>query len=598
MFSEPTQYKDFSNSKVISVDLETKDPDLKTKGPAIHRGGFVIGYSLADETGFSEYYNLGHPDCTVGEREKNLAFFKEVMALDIPKLGQNILYDFDWSHNSLEIPVRGKWWDLMMAEALLNENQHRYGLDHMAEKYLQLHKRVTAIDEYCKVHNLKGAPQAHLWKMPYLVVRDYATTDAVLPVQIFELQWKLMHQEDLLSLFNMEMGVYPLLVHMRGHGIRTDIKKVRRLEDTVSDLLMVAEDELSEYAGFELNYDSALDIARVCDRQGIEYPLTPKTGKPSFQQPWMKTQPHEFFKKIIACRRYKKLSGTFLGSQIKHQIIDDRIYGQFHPCKADDGGTVTGRFSGSNPNLQFIPNPKSYEDDELEMNLGKEIRSLFLPMEGHRWGKWDYSQIEFRLMAHFAVGPKSDEIRETYRQDPDADYHQWCAEIAHVTRHKAKRINFGLIFGMGKEKMCRELGMDLTEGEAFLAEYNHRVPFVKQTLYAVKNKAEARGYVKTILGRRRRFPDRNFAYKALNAVIQGSAADLMKKSMRDSWEAGIYNELVPLLTVHDEIDTSVPLTAAGDEAFAELGEIMRTVWELSVPIVVDSESGENWGYLE
>jgi DNA polymerase I-like protein with 3'-5' exonuclease and polymerase domains len=131
-----------------------------------------------------------------------------------------------------------------------------------------------------------------------------------------------------------------------------------------------------------------------------------------------------------------------------------------------------------------------------------------------------------------------------------------------------------------------------------LIQYLGRLPFIKQTLYAVKGKAEARGYVKTILGRRRRFPVKDFTYKALNAVIQGSAADILKKAMKDSWDAGIYNELVPLLTVHDELDNSVPNTKHGLEAFREQAHIMENVVKIKVPIIVDSELGSNWGYLE
>lgn len=593
-------YKDFSKSKVIAVDCETYDPELKTKGPALHRGGYVLGFSLSDETGFAEYYNLKHKDVTEDEREKNLNYLREVMALDVPKLGQNILYDFDWFQNQLEIPVKGKWWDLMMAEALLNENQMKYNLDFMAEKYLQLGKVRSRIDEVCEREGWKGDPREHLWRMSYRDVRDYAMGDVQLPIKIFQIQWQMLNDQDLLPLFHMEMGVYPLLVHMRKNGVRINVVKLRQLEDQVSDLLLDAENRLYNFVGFELNYNAALDIAKACDRMGVGYPLTPKTKKPSFQKQWLESQKgeHPLFDLILKCRRYHKLITTFLESQIKHQITNERIYAQFHPCKAEDGGTVTGRFSGSNPNLQFIPNPKSYEEDDTDINLGKEIRGLFLPWEDHFWGKIDYSQIEFRLMAHFAIGPKADEVREAFNQNPNIDYHQWCAEIGNITRHKAKRINFGLIFGMGIEKLCRELGMTSEEGEAFLMEYNSRVPFIKNTLYAVKNKAEARGYVKTILGRRRRFPDRNFSYKALNAVIQGSAADILKKAMRDTWNAGVYDELVPLLTVHDELDSSIPNTKAGHEAFREQADIMENTVKLKVPIVVDMEHGENWGYLE
>ncbi|MHA1302123.1 MAG: DNA polymerase [Candidatus Heimdallarchaeaceae archaeon] len=596
-----TKYKDFSKSKVICFDVETKDPDLKTKGPAIHRDGYVLGYSFADETGFAEYYNLAHPDCSIEEKEKNLEYLAEVMSLDIPKLGQNILYDLDWIQNFLKIKVNGKLWDIMMAEALINENQLKYNLDFMAEKYLGLEKVKTDIDAFCEYHGLKGDPRQWLWQMNYSDVRDYAIGDVQLPLKIFQIQWRIMDKEELLPLFHIEMEGYPLLIRMRKHGVRINIQQIRELEDRLSDILIDYENQLYNLTGFELNYNASADIAKACDSFGLSYPLTKKTKKPSFQRSWLEANfdAHPLFGLIIRCRKYHKMISTFLESQIKHQVIDNIIYAQFHPCKAENGGTVTGRFSGSNPNLQFIPNPKSDAgiDTELDYNIGKAIRKLFLPFPEHKWGRIDFNQIELRLLAHFAIGPKSDEIRLAFNTDQKIDYHQWCADIAGVSRQEAKKPNFGLIYGMGLEKLCKELKMNLDEGEAFLRTYNAKLPFIKQTLYAVKNRAESRGYVKTILGRRRRFPNKDFTYKALNAIIQGSAADIMKKSMRDAWNAGIYDVLIPLLTVHDEMDVSIPSTKESFEAFRELNEIMMNTVKLKVPIITEMEIGENWGEL-
>jgi len=524
------------------------------------------------------------------------------MLLDIPKLGMNILYDLDWIQNFLGIEVNGKLYDIMMAEALINENQYKYNLDFMAEKYLALQKARTQIDAFCEYHGLKGKSVEWLWKMNYSDVRDYAIGDVKLPLEIFQIQWRIMDKEELLPLFHIEMEGYPLLIKMRKHGVRINIQQIRELEDRLSDILIDYENKLEELVGFELNYNASTDIAKACDGFGLSYPLTEKTKKPSFQRPWLEanSDEHPLFGLIMRCRKYHKMISTFLESQIKHQVIDDIIYAQFHPCKAEDGGTVTGRFSGSNPNLQFIPNPKSDAsiDTELDYNIGKAIRELFLPFPGHKWGRVDFNQVELRLLAHFAIGPKSDEIRLAFNTDQNIDYHQWCADIAGVSRQEAKKPNFGLIFGMGLEKLCKKLGMSLDEGEAFLKTYNARLPFIKQTLYAVKNKAESRGYVKTILGLRRRFPNRDFTYKALNAIIQGSSADIMKKSMRDAWKAGIYEVLIPLLTVHDEMDVSIPQTKESFEAFKELGIIMENAVKLKVPITVDWEMGNNWGNLE
>jgi len=387
---------------------------------------------------------------------------------------------------------------------------------------------------------------------------------------------------------------------MRKTGVKINVHKMNYFENMCGDMLIEHEEKLENLIGFVINYNSGDQIGNACNNLGLNYPRTPKTGKPSFTKPWLEQHKneHELYKLVLKCRRLSKLIGTFLESQIRGQLVGDRIYGQFHPCKAESGGTVTGRFSASNPNLQFIPNPKSYESDEEDLNLGQELRNLFIPFDDDYWGRIDFSQIEYRLFAHFAVGKGSDEIRKLYNTNPDTDFHEWCAKISALTRHVAKNLNFGVIFGMGLVALCNNFNMSHDEGEDFLNIYNERLPFAKQTLYAVKNRAENKGYVRTILGRRRRFPNKDFTYKALNAIIQGSAADIIKKGMVDSWEAGIYNSITPLLTVHDELDSSVPRNKESLEAFAEQGHILENAVKLKVPVLVDTEIGDSWGSLQ
>lgn len=593
------KYPNLSNSKVISFDIETYDPDLLTKGPAVYRGGYILGIALADGNGFTEYYNLKHYDCTESERKKNLGYLKEVFESNVAKLGMSILYDLDWIQNFLELKVNGQLWDIQIAESLINENQGKYSLNFMGEKYLGIKKYKDEIDEFCEQNNLKGDSRRWLWKMDYSLVKKYAIQDVKLPLQIFKIQWNILQKENLLPLFHMEMAEFPMLIFMRKKGVRINEKKLASLNDILYNVLFDYEDKLNELAGFELNYRASIQIAKVCDSFGLIYPRTLNTGTPSFTKPWLEQHQHEhgLFNLILKCRKYYKVINTFLESQIGGQLTNGLIRTVLHPCKTTEGGTVTGRFSSSNPNLQFIPSPKSDINVDEPINLGKEIRSLFIPFKNMLWGRIDYNQVELRLFAHFAIGKRSNEIRETFQNDPNADYHQWCADIAGVSRAIAKNINFGLIYGMGLLLLCQTLRMNETEGMIFLDTYNQRLPFIKTTLYAVKSRAESRGYVKTILGRRRRFPNKDYTYKALNAIVQGSAADIMKKAMKDSWEAGIYNVLIPLLTEHDELDISIPRTNEGFEAFGELKNIMENTIKIKVPIYCDCEIGENWGSL-
>jgi len=596
-----TRYKDFSQSNIISIDCETYDPDLETKGPSVKTGGFVIGIGLADETGFREYYPLDHKDTTDEEFEKNNSFLKGVMANNVPKLGMNLLYDLDWIVNYLEMEVNGQLSDIMVAEALINENQLHYSLNYMAMKYLQESKSEDEIKEYCDRRGWKGAPQKHLYKMPSGLVGKYCIEDTRLTLDIFRIQKILLSDEDLTDVFNLEMRLFPVLIHMRNLGVRVNSDRAFELEDNVKALLKSKVQQLNTLAGFELNYNSSDQIGKVCDRHGIEYPRTEKTKKPSFTKEWLAANSDRdpLFNLILSCRKYNKALGTFIESQILNQIVDsdgsERIFPQFHPSKGGVGGTVTGRFSASNPNLQFIPNPKSEMNEGEDINFGRALRGIFIPEEGEVWGKIDYSQIEIRLLAHYAVGSKSEEIKEKFISQRDVDYHQWCADLAKIDRHRAKKINFSIIYGMGANGIAAKLGLGPEEGKEFYDDYLYNLPFIKKTLLKAKSVAESRGYVKTIMGRRRRFPERNFAYKALNAVIQGSAADLMKKGMVDAWEAGVFGVIKPLITVHDELDNSVPRNKIGLEAFRELHALMEKAIEISVPVYADCEVGLNWG---
>lgn len=593
------KYKDFSQSRVLSFDIECKDPDLKTLGPSVRRGGgYILGVSLADDTGFAEYYNIGHDDYDTSITKYNIDFLREALATHTPKVGHNILYDLDWLCNSFHnYTVNGRWLDTQQAETLINENQFKYNLDHISEKYLNKHKAKSKIEVFCERNNLKGDPRQWLYLMPYDVVREYAIEDVLLPIEIIKRQWQIMKTEELIPVFEMEMSVYPMYVAMRGKGVRVDEKKLDVVDNYICDKLVKNEEKLFDIAGDEINYNSGMQLAPILDKFGIAYETTPKTKKPSITKPWLKSLSgqHEIIDLILECRKYNTVKTKFLDSQLKHSIVKGRIHTLIHPCKIEtDNGTVTGRASSSMPNLQNQPN--------AETEAGALIRGLFLPEDGEYWGRADYSQIELRIFAHYAMGKGSEELREAYRLDRKFDLHQWCADLAGLPgstgRKQAKTINFGLLYGMGLAKLCAGLGLSFEDGKRFLSSYHSRFPFMKATTKAAQSKGERVGYVRTLMGRRRRFEDRAYCYKAFNAVDQGTAADIMKKSMADTWESGIYEVLTPLLVVHDELDVSVPLTKEGEEAFKEMLYMMENTIMLKVPLLVEAEKGPTWGELE
>lgn len=587
---------DFSESGVISFDAENHDPNLKLTGPSIRSGGFVLGMGLSDETGFSTYYTLDHPDTTDEENENNTERLRRIFSSDIPKLGMNLLYDMDWVINGMDMKINGRIIDIMIAEGLINENQRQYNLNFISTKYLQKTKDEIEITQWCKRRGLKGKPQEHLAKMPGGLVGPYCEEDTLLPTEIYRIQKKILESEGLMEVFEMEMKLLPILIQMRGVGVPINRTKIFAFEDYLAKVLFETEDELYEIAGHELNYNSSDQIGKVCDKLGIEYSLSPKSKKPSINKEFLEANMERYplLKCVSQCRKYKKMLSTFVESQLIKQIEGDRIYCQFHSSKSDKGGTITGRFSGSNPNLQFMPNPKSELNEDEDLNLGNAIREIFIAEANHWWGKIDYSQIEIRLLAHYAIGEKADEIRAKYNSGEKVDYHQWCADIAGIDRHRAKKINFSIIYGMGIGGVAKKLGISYYDAKEFYENYLHDLPFIKATLKKAKDVAENRGYVRTIMGRRRRFPERNFSYKALNAIIQGSAADVMKKGMVDAYEEGIFEILIPHLTVHDELDFSIPKTKEGIETTIRLKQIMEDTIKLKVPLVADCEVGNNW----
>jgi len=316
-------------------------------------------------------------------------------------------------------------------------------------------------------------------------------------------------------------------------------------------------------------------------------------------------------KQIARAREINKSHTTFIDTILKHNH-NGRIHAEINQLRGDNGGTVTGRFSYSNPNLQQIP--------ARNKELGPAIRSLFIPEEGHTWGCFDYSQQEPRLVVHYALATLGTtgvaSIAEEYnKKDSNTDFHKMVAKITGMPRREAKTINLGLFYGMGKNKLQAELGVSKLKAEDLFRTYHDKVPFVKQLMDATMKRAQDSGKIRTLLGRLCRFhlwePNqfgihkalphdkallehgpgirRAYTYKALNRLIQGSAADMTKKAMIDLHKEGI----IPHIQVHDELDISVK----DDKEAKQIVQIMETSVELEVPNKVDYEAGSNWGNI-
>ena len=299
---------------------------------------------------------------------------------------------------------------------------------------------------------------------------------------------------------------------------------------------------------------------------------------------------------LLDYRHYDTMQNMFLAPYLDF-LVDDRLYPSFHPLRTDNYGTVSGRYSSSKPNAQqvsAIKEEEDREDDGLSALKGQVLRKLFIPEEGMDWAKSDYSQIEYRIIAHYAQGKGATSLREQYNHDPNTDFHQYIQDLTGFDRRTAKRLNFGGAYGMGNATAATLFGWTMQDAEIFMETYHKTAPYIRETRNAVSRVAKQRGHIFTLLGRKARTHPSRKLHSMFNRLIQGSAADLFKKGMLDAYNAGIFDVLIPSMFVHDEVDNSVPRTNEGREALAELKVLMEDAIKLDVPVKVDTHTGANW----
>lgn len=594
----------------IAIDTEANDPDMKKKGPGAFRGAKLAGVSIATEAGFAAYYPVGHEAGNM-PKAKVMAWLRRELARPVEKVGANLLYDLSMLHVE-GVQVAGPFRDIQVAEPLLDENRLAYGLEALSKDYLGIGKTDEALDAWLIEKFGKKNPKSNIWRAPPEIVAPYAIDDCRLPLKIWAKQKPLLEAQGLWDLFSkIEAPLLPVLLAMKARGVRVDLDLAERIRKDLAKQYEAVLGEIKRITGRVVEPWAAKSIQAVFDELGLEYPLTPKTRVASFTAQFLTQHEHPAAQLIVEARRIDKMIGTFIDGCILESHVDGRVHCQFNQLKSDDGGAVTGRFSSSHPNLQFIP---------IRTEEGKKIRAMFLPDAGGRWWKKDWSQVEYRLIVHDAahLGLRgAGEVAEKYRTDPDTDFHEVVAEMTGLSRVSAKTVNFGLAYGEGVDKLCRQLGLSRPEGEALLNEYHRRAPFIRKLSWGFSDQAAKTGQVRTLLNRLRRFDlwvlrnaqgedvflhhavrgaRRAGCHKALNARIQGSAADLMKKSMVDIWSSGACDVLgPPQLTVHDELDGTSPGGKKADEALREVAHIMETCVDLLVPLRVDSSTGANWG---
>lgn len=582
---------------MITFDIESYDPNLEEMGPGVYRkDGHLLGCALKIDENPGEYLPL------VGtERPASLRKLEKVLGSNDDKLAANSQYDIDWLQNYEGIQINGKVYDVQNAEPLLDEYANSYSVNSLAEKYLGQKKGIDEIELYCAERGWEGDPRKYLKDVPVPLVAKYAISDVEQEYAIHEKQVPILKEENLYALYELECGLTPLMIQMRKAGIRVDSERRRKAALQLRNKYTELRKQLFDKYG-PFNHNSTADLAEIFDSLHLPYGVT-ATGRKSVTTEILERADHPFAHEVLMLRNVDKIYSTFLmGAFVEHDV-DGRIHCSFYPLKKDNGGTVSGRFSCKNPNLQQVPG-KDKEEEGL-YDFASMVRGIFIPEEGCWYGKIDYSQIEYRIIAHYARGPKSDEIRRKYKEDANTDYHQlvmdWVKEMTghEISRGDAKRVNFGFAYYMGPPAMSRKFNWPIEKAKQFQELYKTTMPFIVPTRTAVVNVAQGRGYIRTILNRKARVTDQmredKKSYVMFNRLIQGSAADVNKKAMYDAYTAGVFNVLTPHLTVHDELGVSVPKTKEGIDAYRELKYLMENAVELRVPIVADAEIGDSWG---
>lgn len=631
----------------LSIDVETCDPNLSDLGPGVRRGGYMAGIAVAlDINGPRMYLPFKHqggdnlpPEVVLNwARDEFPKFTGEVV-------GASLLYDLDYmAHEGIEFKNASAFHDVQIIEVLLNEWRYSYELDAISKDRLGVGKDESLLRAAAAAHNwtTDDRVKANIWRLPARYVGPYAEGDVDRPIRMLPQQLAQLADQQLEQVYEIERKLIPILLGMRRRGVRVNIPRAEEVRKILETKEHEQLDILRSFAGPKAGFMAVDSFSDALKDRGLPLEYTPKKGAISVKSAWLQRHKNDpMISSILLGRKFFNAKNTFIdGHVFTHSLRKPgdnfgRIHCEFNQLKNAEGRGTAARFSSSNPNLQ---NVISRDDEFITENLDDEllsylVRSIFVPEDEHLWQRDDASQIEYRLLVHFARGRGSDEARARYNNDPSTDYHKFCAELAGISpddkilRKRVKGINFAKGYGAKRKKLAELLNCTLEEADDFIKLYETALPFTVDTFNAAENWAKRRGFIVTVLNRRHRFPfwqptgsfgkdappglpkekalieygeniQRANAYKALNNKLQGSAADIMKKGMVDAYEAGIFAEDAlgfPMVTVHDELGSSVSPTGRGDEAGRELPRVLERAVKLRVPVIVESARGKTWG---
>lgn len=634
----------WEGARRVAIDIETCDPELKKTGIGVRRKGRIVGISFAIE--YTDLLDLSKAPCFYlpidheggdnVDKMMALQYLRDQAAVFTGDMvTANGSYDYDYLAEVDIIFRKARFFrDVQNAEPLLDENQFTFSLDAILTRNGFEGKNESHLRQAAAMFNID--PKAEMWKLPARHVGPYAEADAARLLPLIQKQERKIQALDelhpggerLWDLYDLESRLMPVLIKMRRRGVRIDFDQLDRVEAKTYQEESASLEEVTRLSGVKV---TTKDINRptvvgkaIEETVGVGCLPKTKNGKLSISKENLEKLDHPIVAHFLRARRFNKLRTTFVES-IRNHSVNGRVHCSFHQMRRqkEDGGsagTITGRLSSGDPNLQQQP--------ARDPEIGKLWRAIYVPEPGETWSCLDYSQQEPRWLVHFAevsncIG--AHEAAERYRNDPTTDNHDMMTILIHgqevwdswgpkerkFHRGNAKTIYLGLCYAMGGAKLCRSLGLDTKwittrsgkdieiagdEGQALLDLFDSKVPFIKELARRAENRAKGRGWIKTILGRHLRFPLKkdgsgafDWTHKALNKLIQGSSADQMKRAMVQADDAGIRL----LLQVHDELNIS----EAGTEASSHLEQIMLNAVPCNIPHKVDVERGPNWGEI-
>lgn len=649
----------WAGAKRIAIDAETRDPSIGNDlGSGSMRDGYTVGWAFAIDGGPKHYLPFRHEGGDNLPEEEVLRYLRaNIKHFDGEFVGANLAYDVDYGYNDgFEWNRDAKFRDVQIADPLLYELHYSYSLKNIGKRHGIEAKDESLLVDAARSYGLD--PKKGLWRLPGRFVGEYGEQDVASPLEILRAQEKLINERGLQEIWDLESEVLPVLVRMRRRGVRIDFDKLAEIEAWTLQEEKEAIALVKHHTGWDIGVDNVWKptaLAPALEAIGMRLNKT-STGAPQIDKNVLDSD-HPVPQAILKARKVNKLRTTFAASIHKY-AVNGKIHCQFHQIAREDEagdqkGVRYGRLSATHPNLQQQPSP------DRDPVIAGEWRKIFIPEPGAIWGCNDYSQQEPRWTTHFAAVmdlPKAREAARRYQNDPTTDNHEmmtrlihgdalvdkWIAEASKmfkVNRGYAKNIFLGLCYGEGGAKLCHDIGMPTRwahisgwgakrrveyydtkreamaarmeagtgyfkemageEGQAILDNFDAEVPYVRRLADAASKRADANGFVKTVLGRHLHFEQRDdgsydYTHKALNRVIQGSSADQTKLALIQLDRAGYYLQL----QVHDETDGSFGSVAEAKAA----GDIMRDCilercdpW---VPFKVDTECGPSWGEIK